>query len=73
MPISNSDTNAPGGTAIEMLFHKSLEGMKAAEIKKMLAPVLDFDKHTVTEIYSETLPPEVKKAIKEKRARRHDP
>jgi hypothetical protein len=65
----NSDVNAPGGTSIAVLFHKPLEPIKAVEIKKMLAPVIDFDKHTVTEIYSESLPPEVQAAIKEKRAR----
>jgi hypothetical protein len=65
----NSDANAPGGTSIAVLFHKPLEPIKAAEVKKMLAPVIDFDKHTVTEIYSEQLPPEVQAAIKEKRAR----
>ena len=66
-PISRNDSNAPGGTSIAVLFHKPLEAVKASEIKKMLAPVLDFDKHTVTEVYSETLPPETQKAIKEKR------
>jgi hypothetical protein len=64
---SNNDTNAPGGTSIVILFHKPLEPIKAAEIKKMLAPVLDFDKHSATELYSETLSPEVQKAVKEKR------
>ena len=67
-PISNNDSNAPGGTSIAILFHKPLEPVKAAEIKKMLAPVIDFEKHSVTEIYSETLPPEMQKAIKDKRA-----
>jgi hypothetical protein len=66
-PISNNDSNAPGGTSIAILFHKPLEPMKAQEIKKMLAPVLDFEKRSVTTIYSETLPPETQKAIKEKR------
>jgi hypothetical protein len=67
-PISkDSDTNAPGGTSIVILFHKPLEPIKAQEIKKMLAPVLDFEKHSVTQVYSETLPPETQKAIKEKR------
>jgi len=56
------------GTYIEILFHKPLPSMKAAEIKKMLAPIMDFEKRTVTELYSETLPPEVQAAIKEKRA-----
>jgi hypothetical protein len=64
---SNNDTNAPGGTSIVILFHKPLEPIKAAEIKKMLGPVLDFDKHSATELYSESLPPEIQKAVKEKR------
>lgn len=67
VPMSqNSDVNAPGGTSIVVQFHKSIEGMKATQIKKLLAPVLDFDRHSVTEIYSETLPPEVRQAIKDK-------
>ncbi|HUB83951.1 MAG TPA: hypothetical protein VMB03_34385 [Bryobacteraceae bacterium] len=69
VPLSNSnDSNAPGGTSIVLEFHKSLAGMKAVEVKKLLAPVLDFDRHSVTEIYSETLPPEVRQAIKDKHA-----
>ena len=50
-----------------MLFHKPLEPIKASVIKKLLAPVLDFERRSVTEIYSETLSPEVQKAIKDKR------
>jgi hypothetical protein len=64
---TNSDSNAPAGTSIEILFHKPLEPIKAAEIKKILAPVLDFEKHSVTQLYSESLPPETQAAIKEKR------
>ena len=68
VPINQrNDTNAPGGTSIAILFHKPLEPMKAIEVKKMLAPVLDFEKHSVTQLYSESLPPEVQQAIKDKR------
>lgn len=67
-PIDTNDSNAPAGTSIAVLFHKPLEPIKASVIKKMLAPVLDFEKHSATEIYSENLPPAVQKAIKEKRA-----
>jgi len=66
-PIGRGDSNAPGGTSLVILFHKALQPVKASEIKKMLAPVLDFDKRSATEVYSETLPPAVQKAIKEKR------
>ncbi len=70
VPVSSqSDSNAPGGTSLALLFHKPLEPIKATDVKKILAPVLDFEKHTVTEVYSESLPPEVQQAIKEKRAR----
>jgi hypothetical protein len=62
----NNDSNAPGGTSIVLQFHKSIDGMKAVEIKKLMAPVLDFDRHSVTEIYAETLPPEIRQAIKDK-------
>jgi hypothetical protein len=66
-PVAGNRSNAPGGTSIAILFHQPLEPVKAAEIKKMLASVIDFDPHTVTEIYAETLPPEVQQAIKDKR------
>jgi hypothetical protein len=55
------------GTYIAILFHKPLPSMKAAEVKKLLAPVMDFDKRSATELYSETLTPEVQAAIKNKR------
>jgi hypothetical protein len=66
-PIATGDSNAVSGTTIEILFHKPLEPIKAAEIKKMLAPVLDFERRTATELYSENLPPEVQKAIHSKK------
>jgi len=67
VPVNpNSDVNAPGGTSIAIVFHKPLEPIKATAIKKMLASVLDFDRHSVTEVYSQTLPPEVQKAIQDK-------
>jgi len=66
-PLGRGDSNAPGGTTIEILFHKPLEPMKADEIKKMLAPVLDFEKHSATQLYAEELPPAVKTAIHDKK------
>ncbi len=66
-PIGQSGA-ALAGTAIELLFHKPVPAMKASSIKKILAPVLDFEKRSATELYAESLPPEIQKAIKEKRA-----
>lgn len=67
-PVSKGgDSNASSGTYVAVLFHKPLEPMKAAEVKKMLAPILDFEKRTATDLYVDTLTPEMKKAIQEKR------
>jgi hypothetical protein len=67
-PIATGDSNAKSGTNLVVLFHKPLEPIKASAVKKMLAPVLDFEKHSATEIYAETLPPAVQTAIQQKRA-----
>jgi hypothetical protein len=66
-PIAHSDANAPGGTYIALEFHKPLPPLRTADIKKMLAPVFDFDKTSVTQNLIDTLPPEQQKAVKENR------
>ncbi len=67
-PIATGGSNAPGGTTIEILFRKPIEPIQSADVKKMLAAVLDFDRRSATELYAESLPPEVKQAVEEKRA-----
>jgi hypothetical protein len=67
-PVGNGQYTPTTGTNIEVNFHKPLENLTSDQIKKVLLPLMDFDKHTVTKVYVETLPPEVQKAIKEKRA-----
>jgi hypothetical protein len=54
------------GTYIDLIFHKPMENLTSAEVKKILAPVLDFDKRSAVTLYSETLSPEMQKAIAEK-------
>jgi hypothetical protein len=65
---NNSNSSASTGTYITLNFHKPMENLTAVEVKKILAPVLDFDKRSATQLYSETLSPEMQKAITEKRA-----
>ncbi len=62
------NANSPGGTTIALRFNEPIGELTSADIKKMLKPILEFDKRTVTEQYSETIPPEVKKAIENKKA-----
>lgn len=68
-PVGNGDYAATTGTYIDLLFHQPLANLTSADVKKILAPVLDFDKRSATVMYSETLPPEVQKAIIDKKAR----
>lgn len=66
-PLTQTDANAPGGTYIAVLFHEAMPPEQTADIKKMLAPVLDFDKTSPTVSFLDSLPPEQKKAVQEKR------
>jgi hypothetical protein len=66
-PISRSDANAPAGTNIILKFPGEIGELTSAEVKKMMLPVLDFEKHSATENYVDTLPPEIKQAIAEKK------
>jgi sulfur carrier protein ThiS len=68
-PISSGqNSNAPGGTNIALRFNQPIPPLKAADIKKMLAPVLDFEKETATENYVEKLPEPIQNAIKANKA-----
>jgi hypothetical protein len=67
-PVSNGDYTPTTGTGIEINFHKPMENLTSAEVKRVLLPLMDFDKKSAAKLYSETLPPEVQKAITEKRA-----
>lgn len=65
-PISQG-TAAPGGTSIVIDFPGGVPADVAA-IKKGIARVLDFEKHSATQNYIDTLPEPVKKAIARKQA-----
>ncbi len=56
------------GTTIELDFHKPLESLTSDDVKRYLSPIFDFDQHSVTKLYSETLSPELQKAVTEKKA-----
>jgi hypothetical protein len=64
-PINRQqNSNAPGGTSIAVLFGGPVPEMKADDLKKIMAPVLDFDKDSATSNYVEKLPEPIQKAIK---------
>jgi hypothetical protein len=68
-PISQGGyRQALSGTTIALIFEKKTPPLDAAEIKKLLSPILNFDRQTATEQLIDTLPPEIQAAVKEQRA-----
>jgi hypothetical protein len=55
------------GTTLVVLFPDGIPPMKTAELKKSLAPLLDFEKRSATESYIENLPAPIQAAIKDQR------
>jgi hypothetical protein len=66
-PVSNGEIRPTTGTNLEILFHKPLTNLKSADVKKILLPIFDFEKRSATEVYADSLPAPIKKAIAEKR------
>ena len=65
---SGSQTVAVAGTALALVFPGRLPPVKTVEVKKLLAPVLDFTRRSASETYVESLPPEIQEAVKQKKA-----
>ncbi|WP_238325849.1 DUF2845 domain-containing protein [Bryobacter aggregatus] len=67
-PVANGPSGtATLGTTLVVKFPKGVPAVDTAEMKKLLKPLFDFDQHSATEAYVDSLPPETKKAITEKR------
>ncbi len=68
-PISGAGTNAPSGTTVALVFNGPIGELTAAEVKKMLQPVLDFEKQiSATTDPLADLPEPIKEAVKAKKA-----
>jgi len=62
--VNTQQTSAPSGTVIALLFGGPIPPVKADEVKKMLAPILNFNVESATENYVDTLPQPIQDAIK---------
>ncbi len=56
------------GTYLRVIFRRPLEALTSADVKGILAPIMTFDSHSATQLFSRTLSPEMQKAISEKKA-----
>jgi hypothetical protein len=62
-PIDGTEAQVTGA-GFTLLFNKQIPEMTYDDLKKLLSPVLDFTTKTASQVYSETLPPKVRDAIK---------
>lgn len=65
---NQNGTQSVNGSHIALVFPGSVPSLKAADIRQMLHPIFDFEKHSAAEQYMDKLPEPVKKAIKEQKA-----
>ena len=65
---SGTQPVAVAGSNLALVFPGKLPPLKTEEVKKLLAPVLDFTRRSASETYVETLPPEIQEAVKQKKA-----
>jgi hypothetical protein len=56
------------GSHVALVFPGAVPSLKAAEIRHILAPIFDFEKHSAAQQYVEQLPAPIQKAIKEQHA-----
>jgi hypothetical protein len=64
-PIVPSDASANArGSFVDLYFDKFVPELTGPELKELLRPVFDFDAKSPLEAYLETVPPQVKEAIK---------
>src|SRR5579859_1801916 len=63
-PISQQPPVLTYGSWITLTFPGKIPEVTTEQVKKMLEPVLDFNRHSPTVLYSHSVPPQFKEAIK---------
>ena len=63
-PQTSDQPLNPKGTSVELAFDKFVPEITGDQIRELLSPVLDFHAMSAVEAYLETVPPQVKEAIK---------
>lgn len=65
---TNQNGQAANGSYISLVFPGPVPSLKSGDIRQMLSPIMDFEKHSASEQYVDRLPEPIKKAIKEQHA-----
>jgi len=62
-PLAQDDGHVPVGSRMTLLFAKFVPEMTAAEVRKLIIPMIDFSLKTPVEAFADTLPPKLKGAV----------
>src|ERR1700761_6567960 len=62
-PLAQDDGQGPGGSRMTPMFEKFVPEMTAAQVRRLIAPMIDFSLKTPVEAFADTLPPKLKGAV----------
>jgi hypothetical protein len=65
VPLAKDDSTIPKGSCVDIVFDKYVPEMTGDQVRALLSPILDFNAHSAVEAYLDTVPPKVKRAIKD--------
>lgn len=63
VPLAQDDGQEPVGSRLTLTFAKFVPEMGAAQLRGLIAPMLDFSLKTPVEAFADTLPPKLKTAV----------
>ncbi|HEY4052023.1 MAG TPA: hypothetical protein VGM27_34635 [Acidobacteriaceae bacterium] len=62
-PLAQDDGQVPVGSRLALVFPKFVPEMNGAQLRGLIAPMLDFSLKTPAQAYADTLPPKLKSAV----------
>jgi hypothetical protein len=62
-PTLANQAGDPSGSRLTLTFHDHIPELTSQQVKALLAPLISFDVKTPIQAFTDTLPPELKKAI----------
>ena len=63
VPLARDDGHEPIGSRMLLVFNKFVPEMTAAQVRRLISPMIDFSLKTPVEAFADTLPPKLKSAV----------
>ncbi len=63
VPLAQDDGQDPVGSRFYLVFDRYVPEMTEAQLRELIAPILDFSLKTPVEAFADTLPPKLKNAV----------